>query len=109
MGPRTQTGPWLMLTLGEKAERALKLVENHPLIGYDTEGTGLDWKKNQPVGYVITADPDNNYYIPVRHGGGNNLLDPNVSPMSAPDSPTRQHKFEKALAKAFVVRRKKNL
>lgn len=96
----------MTLTLGEKAELALKLVQEAPLIAYDTEGTGLDWKVNQPVGYVITV-PDKSLYIPIRHGGGNNLLDPNVGPMTAPDSPTRQHKFEKALAKAFLLRRQR--
>lgn len=97
-----------MPTLGEKAEMALRIVEEAPLIAYDTETTGLDWRVNQPVGYVIT-DPSVSLYIPVRHGGGSNLLDPSVPPMKTPTDPTKQHKFEKALAKAFVTRRAKKL
>lgn len=92
------------MTIGEKAEQALRIVEEAPLIAYDTETTGLDWKVNQPVGYVITA-PDKSLYIPIRHGGGSNLLDPKVKPMKTPTDPIVQHKFEKALAKAFIARR----
>lgn len=42
---------------------------------YDVETSGLDWKKNFICGYVFTfgPTPDDNYYIPVRHGGGANL------------------------------------
>jgi DNA polymerase-1 len=98
-----------MLTLGEKAELALRAVREAPVIAYDTEGTGLDWTQNQPVGYVITVDRENNWYIPVRHGGGGNLNDLNCGPMTAPDSPTVQHSFEKALAAAFEERRRRKL
>lgn len=93
-----------MITLGEKAELALRVVREAPIIAYDTETTGLDWTQNQPVGYVITADKDANFYIPVRHGGGGNLNDPNCGPMVSPTSETKQHAFEAALAHAFVER-----
>lgn len=96
-----------MITLAEKAERAIRAVREAPVIAYDTEGTGLDWTIHQPVGYVITVDPENNWYIPVRHGGGGNLSDPNCGPMTAPDSPTSQHHFEIELAKAFRERRRR--
>ena len=95
------------MTLAEQAELGLRLVREHPLIAYDTETTGLNWKIHQPVGYVITADVQNNVYVPVRHGGGGNLFDPNVAPMSAPDAPTVQHAFERELAKAFKERQSK--
>ena len=50
------------MTLAEQAELGLRLVREHPLIAYDTETTGLNWKIHQPVGYVITADVQNNVY-----------------------------------------------
>lgn len=84
------------------------MVREAPLIAYDTETSGLDWKVNHVVGYVITS-PDFNSYIPVRHGGGGNLLDPNCGPLTSPTSPTVQHAFEQGLAKAFVIRREKGL
>lgn len=94
------------LTLGEQAEMALRIVaECKTPIAYDTETTGLDRHKNQPVGYVITESAVDNLYIPVRHGGGGNLMDPRCGPMTAPDSPTVQHQFERDLAKAFEARR----
>jgi hypothetical protein len=73
-----------MLTLGEKAERALRIVREAPIMAYDTEGSGLDWKRCDNVGYVITESAEENYYIPVRHAGGGNLLDPNCGPMTGP-------------------------
>lgn len=98
-----------MITLAEQAEKALRVVEEAPIIGYDTETSGLDWKIHNPVGYVITADAVNNFYIPVRHGGGGNLNDPNCGPLTAPDAPTKQHAFEAALAKSFRIRRERKL
>lgn len=44
-------------------------------LAYDTETSGLDWRKNAIVGYVLTfsADPRDSYYVPFRHGGGGNV------------------------------------
>jgi DNA polymerase-1 len=44
-------------------------------LAFDTETSGLDWRYNAIVGYVITFGPDprDSYYIPVRHGGGGNV------------------------------------
>ncbi len=41
----------------------------------DVETSGLDWKTNYIVGYVITVGPAemDTYYIPIRHQGGNFL------------------------------------
>lgn len=98
-----------MLTLGETAEQALRVVREAPIIAYDTETSGLDWKINHAVGYVITA-PDFNSYIPVRHGGGCNLSDPNCAPLITPtDTNVKRHQFEIDLARAFIVRREKGL
>lgn len=93
-----------MITLGEKAEQALRVVREAKLLAYDTETSGLDWKIHNPVGYVITTE-DFNAYIPVRHGGGGNLLDPHCGPLKSPTDETRRHSFEEALAKAFEARR----
>ena len=98
-----------MKTLADRAQEALYAVANAPEIVYDVETSGLDWKTNSIVGYVITVDADNNWYIPIRHGGGGNLLGPNVAPLRTPTDPIILHPFEKALAKAFEERRAKGL
>ena len=95
-----------METLAEKAEKALRAVREAPLIGFDVETTGVDWRVNQPVGYVITVSPVDNWYISVRHGGGGNLNDPNCGPMTKPDDKTLTHLFELELEAAFVERRR---
>lgn len=92
------------MNLLEQAKAALELVRNEPVIAYDTETSGVDWKRNQPVGYVITKSVNENYYIPVRHGGGGNLADPNVPPLQTPTDKSPQHWFEKELAEAFRER-----
>ena len=96
-----------MITLGEKAEQALRAVREAPLIAYDTEGSGLDVRRCNNVGYVITVDPVNNWYIPVRHGGGANLNDPNCGALVTPHDISPQHRFEAELNKAFMVRRER--
>lgn len=96
------------LTLAEQAERAVRIVrECKDPIAYDTETSGLDWQVHQPVGYVITLDALDNFYIPVRHGGGGNLYDPNVPPLSTPTDRSPQHYFEGFLAGAFKERAEK--
>lgn len=93
-----------MQTLGERAEIALRMVREVPVLSYDTEGSGLDWKRNHSTGYVL-ADGTTSIYIPVRHGGGGNLLDPNCLPLETPEGPYVKHSFEVELAKAFAQRR----
>jgi DNA polymerase-1 len=41
----------------------------------DVETSGLDWKKNAIVGYVLafSADPRDSYYVPFRHAGNANV------------------------------------
>lgn len=94
------------MTLGERAEAALRVVREAKEMAYDTETSGVDWKVNSCVGYVITADGFNDY-IPVRHGGGGNLLDPNCGPLTTPNDVVVQHSFERDLAKAFEERRRR--
>lgn len=100
--------PRLQLSNAEKAETALRLVREAPVIAYDTEGSGLDWTENFPIGYVVTV-PELSVYVPTRHGGGGNLPDKNVKIPTSPTDPYVQHKFEKELAKAFEDRRRLGL
>jgi len=97
-----------MITLGDRAEMALRIVREAPLIAYDVETSGVDWRVNQPVGYVITESRENNFYIPIRHGGGANLLDPRVMPMETPTDKIVVHEWERELQKAFEERRQRN-
>ncbi len=73
----------------------------------DVETSGLDWRKNYVVGYVITfgtSDLDN-FYLPIRHRS-HNILD-----FSAPDSDNwvgncENHDFENQLARILKQRGK---
>lgn len=109
------------MTLQEQAELALWIVEYDPNpIGYDVETSGLDWKRNSIVGYVITGSktliehegidrPEglHSIYVPIRHGGGGNLWSVGVEPMRCPTDGTVEHWFETKLALAFAARRRK--
>lgn len=95
-------------TLGEIAETALRVVRETKELTYDTETSGVDWKRNSVVGYVIT-DSQFNGYIPVRHGGGGNLLDPNCHPLRTPEDKAVVHQWEVELARAFDLRRQRGL
>lgn len=95
-----------MISLEQSAETALRIVRECPTISFDTETTGVDWTRNQPIGYVLT-DSASSVYVPIRHGGGGNLNDPTGSTI-VPTSPefklTKYHPFEVELAKAFRYR-----
>ncbi len=92
-----------MITLAEKADLALRWVREANQIAYDVETSGLDWKRNSVVGYVISSE-DGSVYIPVRHGGGGNLMDPKCGPLTAPDGERIPHRFEGELTRAFIDR-----
>jgi len=53
-------------------------IRGHKSIVYDVETNGLDWKKNAIVGHVLSFSnrPEDSYYVPVRHEGGNRFDDP---------------------------------
>lgn len=89
------------MDLGQKAETALRMVRESSKLAYDTETTGVDWKTNQPIGYVLTS-PEASVYVPIRHGGGGNL--PGSRPMQTPTDKITPSDFEVALAKAFKDR-----
>ena len=82
----------------QRAELALTIVERSRIISIDVETTGLDWKRNFVVGWVI-GDEHDCVYVPVRHGGGGNL--PGVRTPDAYDSPVEVHPFETKLAQAL--------
>jgi DNA polymerase I-like protein with 3'-5' exonuclease and polymerase domains len=88
------------MDLSQQAESALRMVREAKLLSFDTETSGLDWKRNFPVGWVIGSTPTDVVYIPTRHGGGGNLPGGGKPPMTATDAYT-PHPFEVELGKAF--------
>ena len=100
-----------MLSLSEKAEQSLRMVREAKELSYDTETSGLDWRRNFPVGWVIGSTPQDVVYIPTRHGGGGNLPDL-TGKMHVPEtatSPYEPHSYEIELAKAFKYRNDNNV
>ncbi len=95
------------MTLAEQAELAIKLVRGAPVIAFDVETSGLDWRKNHAVGYVVTGGRESSIYVPIRHGGGGNLIDANCAPLVGPEGPTSLHSFEVELADAFRERQRR--
>lgn len=80
------------------ARRVLAAASDAPLVVYDTETDGLDWKRNSVCGYVITVGPapDQSFYVPIRHKGGANLAS-SECPNGEPTPPGIQHWFEHEL------------
>lgn len=84
------------------AEQALRMAAEAPIIAYDTETSGLDWKRNYPIGYVIGTNASDMVYVPVRHGGGGNLPDPDTGSLPEATSPYKPSAWERAFAKALA-------
>lgn len=82
----------------EDAERVLRILREVSDFTYDTETSGVDWKKHHVVGYVFTFRDENSYYVPVRHAGGGNLPGCSV-PMTEDGWKGDLHWFELELAK----------
>lgn len=82
----------------EAAERVLRIMRDVSGFTYDTETSGLSWKRNHVIGYVITFKDEMSYYVPVRHAGGGNLPGCRV-PMTADGWKGDLHWFEVELAK----------
>jgi len=87
----------VLVNTREDAERVLRILREVREFAYDTETSGLDWRKNHIVGYVITIRGGKSYYIPVRHAGGGNLPGCQV-PMTPTGWKGDIHWFEQALA-----------
>lgn len=81
-----------------EAERLFRILRESNHVTYDSETSGLDWKRNHIVGHVITPLGEDSMYVPVRHLGGGNLPGCRI-----PESPTGWegdlHPFEVELAK----------
>lgn len=97
------------MKIDQQAEIVLRRIADsttHEVV-LDVETSGLDWRRNFVCGWVFTfsANPSDTYYIPVRHGGGKNLLDWKAPTTEHYGSKDKQHPFEKALAKIALARR----
>ena len=97
------------MSMADDANKALRWVREAKVLAFDTETSGVDWKRNQPIGYVFTPDSIDSVYIPIRHGGGGNLADPSVAPLKNPDDTIVIHQFEKELKRAFEDRDRNGL
>lgn len=102
------------IDLHQNAESSLRMVREAKELGYDTETSGLDWRRNVPIGYVVTEIEAavTSLYVPVRHGGGGNLMDPTGKCVALTEAEPKEwhlHPFEVELAKAFEERRQKKL
>lgn len=92
-----------MLTLGEKATLALRLAREGKVLAFDTETSGLDWRTCSPVGWVLSAEGQS-VYVPTRHTGGGNLVDPLGGVPSTGLDPKPPTAFERELAAALADR-----
>lgn len=66
----------------------------------DLETSGLDFKRNHVVGWVLTFGPreDESFYVPLRHAGGGNIEGCSV-PQTKDGWDGTQHPFEKEVIK----------
>jgi DNA polymerase-1 len=87
----------LVTTMSEAME-VLERMKSAPVWTYDSETSGLDWRKNHVVGYVIKPIGHPSFYIPVRHLGGGNIPGCRV-PATADGWKGDLHPFEIELAK----------
>lgn len=82
----------------EAAERVLRIVEDSKEMVLDVETSGLDWRTNYVIGWVLTPRGEDSFYVPVRHAGGGNLPGCNV-PMTSTGWRGDLHWFEIELAR----------
>lgn len=59
----------------QDAETIARILSEAPMLVLDTETSGLDWRHDHSVGYVLTwgPGPDETTYLPFRHEPGGNL------------------------------------
>lgn len=88
---------------GEEVDRLFRILREAKHVTYDTETTGLDWRRNHVVGYVLTPLGEGSYYVPLRHFGGGNF--PGCRVPSDPQGWRGDlHPFEIELAKIAAER-----
>lgn len=75
-------------------------------IVYDSETSGLDWRRNHVIGHVFTFGglPDDSYYFPVRHAGGGNLEDGPAPQVAVEGTRPPLHVFEERTQKVLALR-----
>jgi len=81
--------------------KGLERIVDSDNVVIDVETSGLDWKTNYIVGYVITVGPNegDTYYVPVRHRSANYLdYDP---PLEETAKKFKVHPFEVDLRDAL--------
>lgn len=69
-----------LINEGDILTEVERRLEGASLISADTETSGLDWRVNESVGYVLTfgKGPKDSFYLPIRHKGGGNYDAPKV-------------------------------
>lgn len=97
------------MDIAENAARAIRMIKEAKHLVYDTETSGVNWKKNAPVGYVIGAASsdkkiiqDDVVYVPIRHGGGGNIAGGKA--LTDPEEAYDVHPFETSMAEALIER-----
>jgi DNA polymerase-1 len=60
---------------GDILTQVERRLASEKVVAVDTETTGLDWRHDKIVGYVLNFGkrPQDGYYLPVRHDGGANF------------------------------------
>lgn len=91
------------MSLSPKAQFALEALQRANTVCIDVETSGLDWRRNYIIGYVLCFDPQTSVYVPVRHnGGGNEQGFPGVGEATAGIVP--EHPFERLLRPLLAAR-----
>lgn len=82
----------------DRIEQCLRRLRESKEVVYDSETSGLDFKRCHIVGHVFTYGPapDDSYYLPVRHGVGGNIPGGHV-PQGANDWNGSLHPLEKEI------------
>ena len=98
----------MLATTAESTEKILARLKDSKMVVFDVETSGLDWKRNGAVGYVLTfsENPKESFYVPVRHGGGGNCPTGSAPMSSSIDWMEEPSVFEKELASVLVSRGK---
>lgn len=61
--------------LDTRLQEVFNRLDNERVVCYDSETSGLDWRSQHIVGYVLafSGNPRDSYYLPVRHLGDGNI------------------------------------
>src|SRR5688572_24601943 len=79
-------------------EAILDRLRDEPVVCVDLETSGLDWRRNHIVGWVLTfgSNPLDSFYLPVRHAQGGNILN-YPGPQTADGWDGKPHPIEGAI------------